>query len=210
MKKINEYQCEKCEETFNNENDCQEHEVNCSLTESRWCYKCDKTEEWSVNDDWAFSNNEGWHYINLGQMGYGSGLDGSNVDFVVCDHCLRGFINTFSLEGQEKIINSGSNTYLPTDIWLRKARGELTDEEYEEYGMYSPRQRKAYQERFPVCANVHIVAYEDGSRGSRCHQRAHGDGDGTASEYNISAECFECRVFKKREDGTEIPVVYKD
>jgi hypothetical protein len=200
--------CEKCNESFEDKLECLVHEKTCSIVEKRWCFKCGKEESWNIDDDWAFTNSEGWHNISLGQVGYGSMLDGSYVNFVICDDCLYEFIKTFNIEGQEKIFNSGSNYRFDSDIWIKAKLGDLTDEEYEEYGMYSPRQINTYKERFPKCNKVNIVKYKDGSSGSRCEFGAFGDDDGGFST-NISENCFECDFFAEREDGEEIKIEYK-
>lgn len=195
--------CEKCEEEFQSEEDCMKHEQNCSKIESRWCYKCGKTASWEKGDTWSFAEEQSWHHFDIGQAGYGSGFDGCEIAFVLCDQCLSEFISSFVLEGQEKVDNSGSNCYLPTEVWLKEKRGELTDEEYEEWGMCSPRQEKAYKERFPVCNNVKIKAYKDGSRGSNCSRGASGDGEGKC-RIDVSDECFGCTVFKQRKGEIEV------
>ncbi|MNH75637.1 hypothetical protein D3C73_278870 [compost metagenome] len=206
MKEV--YICETCDMRFPSSEECEEHEVLYSTLETRWYYKCGKNEEWDSNDDWAFAHNKGWHHIDLCRLGYGSSLDGCEVNFMICDDCLLDIVKSFTVEGQEKVINSGSNAYLPTDIWIRKAKGELTDEEYEEYGMYSPRQLKAYEQRFPVCKNTYIRVYKDGSRGSTCnfHTCTWGDENGNVG-LNPSTECYGCKDFTKRKDGDQIPVV---
>lgn len=192
------YYCDSCNDEFSSYDECEKHELDCGKTIKKWCYKCGKTHEWNTKDDWAFTYNEEWHYIGLGRQGYGSSLDGSDVNFEICDDCLYEYIGSFTVEGREKIHNSGSNAYLPTEIWIREAKGELTDEEYEEYGMYSPRQKKAYQERFPVCERVKIYEYDDGSCGSRCDRGAFGNSDGSAEGHQTQSECFSCQKFKKR------------
>lgn len=210
MKVDTKYNCEICESTFSSESDCATHEENCRPhIESFTCDKCGETEEWEKNDDWAEINHEGCHYINLGQMGYGSGLDGSIVKFQICDKCLIEFVKSFTLEGQEKILNSGSSHYMPSEDWIREAKGEFSDEDYEDHGMYSPRQIKAYEVRFPVCNKVFINVYKDGSSGSRCAYGAFGHKDGTAEGHQPSQNCYECESFKLREEGKEIPIVIK-
>ncbi|KAF6565365.1 hypothetical protein G9G63_09405 [Paenibacillus sp. EKM202P] len=210
MKINQQFQCEKCEEIFTDEGICATHEVNCCTEETRWCYKCGKTETWNVKDDWAFTNQEQWHTVNLGRMGYGSSLDGCDVEFTICDDCLCGIVDTFEIEGQEKVYNSGSNTYLPTEIWIRKARGELTDEEYEEYGMYSPRQIAAYKDRFPKCAKVEIHEYDSGSKHSECSIGAFGDENGYIDESNGDNNCYGCDFFRERAGEVKVIKHHKD
>lgn len=207
MKKVESYFCDKCEWKFDNEEDCLEHEEACGKSIINKCDKCGKEED--VGDDEYGWKSEGWYNINLGRPGYGSGLDGCDVEFLLCDDCLIEFINSFTVEGQEKVINSGSNTYLSSEDWIRVHKGEMPDEEMEEKGMYSPRQIKAYEERFPTCDKVYISEYHDGSRGSICRMNAFGDENGNCG-LNVSEECFECSHYNKREDGKEIPIKYED
>lgn len=106
--------------------------------------------------------------------------------------------------------NSGSNYLMSPEDWIREAKGEFTDEEYEAYYMYSPRQIKAYEERYPICNKVKIVEYKDGSRGSNCHIWAFGNDQGSAEGHQPSVKCFECEHFEKRKDGEEIPITYNE
>lgn len=47
--------------------------------------------------------------IRMGRAGYGSKLDGSEVNFDICDDCLVDFVRTFKYK--ERIYKSGSNYY---------------------------------------------------------------------------------------------------
>jgi ribosome-associated toxin RatA of RatAB toxin-antitoxin module len=83
----------------------------------------------------------------------------------------------------------------------------MPDEEMEEKGMYSPRQIKAYKERFPTCDKVSIIEYKDGSRVSRCIYWAFGDEHGQCG-LNTSNKCFDCASYSKREERQSILVKY--
>lgn len=109
--------CEKCGEEFEDKQECLDHEKNCNPIEIHTCAKCGKQESWGINEDVYGYLREGWHHINLGRMGYGSSLDGCDVEFELCDQCLNDVIETF--KHKENIYNSGSNFYL--------------DDEYEDY-----------------------------------------------------------------------------
>lgn len=204
--RITGYACEKCGREFQFEYDCKRHEEHCGVKHKFTCDKCGKSIEYSpdIYSD-SYFEMEGCHTINLGRPGYGSGLDGCDVCFDLCDDCLIELINSFTIEGQEKVYNSGSNTFLSSEDWIRVHKGEMPDEEMEEKHMYSPRQIKAYQERFPVCDKVNIVEYSDGSKGSRCPFGAFGESDGNYGR-NISSECFQCEQFKER--NGEIKVIH--
>lgn len=81
------------------------------------CDKCGKETEYTTKDEYSvdfdFAANECWE-IRLGRAGYGSGLDGCDVNFDLCDDCLIEFVNTF--KHKNVVWNSGSNTgYFPPD-----------------------------------------------------------------------------------------------
>jgi len=209
-----QYVCEKCEKEFNSERECGDHEKNCQVIHRFLCDKCGKTIEYCLDiesDNFnTYWNSEECHRIDLGRPGYGSGLDGCEVNFNLCDDCLIELINSFTIEGREKVINSGSNQYLSSEDWIRLQKGEMSDEEMEENHMYSPRQNKAYEERFPICNRVEIIVYEDSSSGSRCPYGAFGDKIGGTKDSGGDNNCFECKSFKVRELGQEIPMVNDD
>lgn len=205
MKKNFEYICDKCEEVFDTEHDCLEHEKECGIEKHFLCDKCGKDYTYT-NDPYGWES-EGFHYFNLGRPGYGSGLDGCEVQFQICDDCLIGFIHSFTLEGQEKVLNSGSNCRMSSDQWIRYYKGEMDDDEKESLHMYSDRQIKSYKERYPVCKNVEIHKYKDGSCGSHCFYGAFGDGNG-GTDHQPSTNCYQCEVFKPRNDGEEVNVIY--
>lgn len=116
------------------------------------------------------------------------------------------FVSTLSIESQELFWNhySTDSYTMNSQDWIDYQLGFLSHEKCKEYGMYSPEERQAYQEKFPICNKVRIVAYEDGSKGSRCSFKAFGNRDGTADKYNISSKCYECLVFEPREGEIEI------
>lgn len=116
------------------------------------------------------------------------------------------FVGTLPMESQELFWNrySTDSYTMNSQDWIDYQLDLLPHERCKEYGIYSPQERQAYQERFPICNKVKIVVYEDDSRGSRCLFRAYGYKDGTADKYNISSKCYECLVFEQREGEIEI------
>lgn len=72
------------------------------------CDKCGKILQWD-DDDFIKAEQiiNQCHNVNLGRMGYGSLLDGSVVNFNICDDCLYEFIQSFV--NRDKIIYSGAN-----------------------------------------------------------------------------------------------------
>jgi hypothetical protein len=112
------------------------------------------------------------------------------------------FINTLPIEGQELFWNrcayGACADNMNSQDWIDMKLGILPDEVYEEYGMYSPREIKAYKERFSTCEHPVNVIYNDGSKGCWCPFGAHGE-YGQKIDANISDECYNCKHYKKRE-----------
>jgi len=71
------------------------------------CSKCGKTEDYDDNYEFASVIESGWHKIELGRMGYGSIMDGSDINFEYCDDCLYDEIMSF--ENPRLILCTGSN-----------------------------------------------------------------------------------------------------
>lgn len=200
--------CEVCLESFDSNEECLQHEILCK-GQTFQCDKCGKVETWRHVDVNSLEKQNSCHAISLGYAEHGSYFDGCYIKFNLCDDCLRALIESFTLEGQEKVFNSGANHRMSTEDWLREARGELSDMDYEERGMYSPRQIKAYKERFPVCKRVSIYQYSTGHCGSRCLRPdfaiSFGDGEGKATD--LSTHCYECTYFIQRAENEEIKIV---
>ncbi|GAA0347748.1 hypothetical protein GCM10008931_43800 [Oceanobacillus oncorhynchi subsp. oncorhynchi] len=121
MLKTVTYECEKCSQQFSNINEAESHEDECNTV-----FKCDCCgKEMDLSNDTYGTKNEGCHEINLGRMGYGSGLDGSDVNFNLCDECLINLVNSFPLEAQAKIYNSGSNKWGTDEDWIKRQDDEM-------------------------------------------------------------------------------------
>ncbi len=112
------YVCEKCGKTFDTLEEYNQHEVNCNIVNIFTCDKCGKTIQWKQNDPHAFALQNKCHNINLGILGYGSKLDGSNVNFNLCDDCLVSFIDTFI--HKDKIYYSGVFCYYDKAQMLKR------------------------------------------------------------------------------------------
>lgn len=164
----------------------------CDIINIGVCDKCGK----GVRGE-RFAKNDYMSFFDLGRAGWGSCMDGSDIKFKICSECLHEFIETFNVEARERIHNSGSNYSMDTVDWIRKANGLFTDEEYEEYGFYSPRQIKAYEERFPKCVYPKLRVYDDGSGATYCKYGASGNRDFTAG-LNTCTECYDCTAFKDK------------
>jgi hypothetical protein len=161
--------------------------------------------------------------------GYGSSFDNNNTYLQICEDCkpegiedwfneepeitngyceeykyednIFEFVNTFPLQGQELFYNrlSSDGWGMNSQDWIDMKLGILPDEIYEEYGMYSPRQIKAYQERFSSCEYPTNIVWNDNSKGCWCPFGASGKFDQKADEYNYSTECYSCEFYKQRE-----------
>lgn len=70
------------------------------------CNKCGKSEGFSKDD---FIKKDCWHSIYVGQGGYGSKMDGMNIEFALCDDCLYEFTETFKIKLKE--------VGAPFDVW---------------------------------------------------------------------------------------------
>ncbi|MEL3959457.1 hypothetical protein NST17_20105 [Caldifermentibacillus hisashii] len=115
---------------------------------------------------------------------------------------ILSFIEALPLQGQELFYNRlacEAGAYkMNSQDWIDEKLGILSDEAYENYGMYSPRQIKAYKKRFPTCEHPVNVVYSDQSKGCWCPFGAYGE-YGQEVGSNISEECFGCSHYKKRE-----------
>jgi hypothetical protein len=181
----------------------------------RLCYCCDELQE-TEKDLFTLSI--------LGR-GYGSIFDSCSFMIQLCRKCykpeyetwfnekpvlddyierykyeekIEELISSFPIENQEYIWNGADGFWMDRQDWIDMQLGILPDEKYEEYGMYSPRQIKAYEERFTTCEHPVNVVYDDGSKACWCPFGASG-GYGQKTEPNISIECFNCEYYKKRE-----------
>ena len=111
------------------------------------------------------------------------------------------YIDTLPIEGQELFWNRCSDgNYYPMDAqdWIDYKLNLLPHEKCKEYGLYSPEERQAYQERFPICKHVQLIKYKDGSSGCKCIRGAFGNKDGTAKGHQTQSECYNCTHFKVR------------
>jgi len=119
------------------------------------------------------------------------------------------FVKQMPLAGQELFYNHYSygacaHYNMESQDWIDYKLGILSHDKCKEYGMYSPQEIKAYNDRYPNCKQVKIKVYSDGSKGSSCLWSAFGDGKGKCGA-NISSKCFMCDSFEEREG--EITVV---
>lgn len=120
---------------------------------------------------------------------------------------IEELIESFPLEGQELFYNrfaggAGSHYNMTPQDWIDFKLDELPHEKCNEYGFYSPEEKKAYKERFPNCKCVVIEKYSDGSQGSHCPYGSFGGENGEAD--NLSGECYMCDCYELRKGDIEI------
>ena len=141
-------------------------------------------------------------------FGYGSDFDEETWVWEMCTDCLiemiktfkyppRGFMSPWSLGDVEKDRQKVFDKWKKTGEWDHFM--DYTDEEIEALGFYSPRQDKAYEERFPVCGNRYIVKWSDGSGGIECPR-------GVDEHGNNRDQCLNCELFRN-EPNKELPIV---
>ncbi len=183
------------------------------MNQKRLCYKCDTLKD---------SEDEINYYGIWRSRGYGSIFDNDSFTIQICNKCTRpeykiwfdenpvveegyvefyeheeniwNLIKSFVVENQEYVLND----HMDRSDWIAMENGTLPDEAYEEYGMYSPRQIRAYEERFPTCEHPVNAAFNDNSVGCYCPFGASGNKDQEV-DGNISSECFGCTKYKFRE-----------
>lgn len=185
---------------------------------SQVCFKCLK-----------IFNDKSLHKIKIPAMGYGSGFDGWSTKIHLCDDCIEGtqewwklkeineydfhesyqyedeifaFVNKLPIEGMELFWNRYSTDSYTMDSqdWIDYELGLLSHEKCRTYGRYSPQEENAYQQRFPICKDVKINLYSDGSKGACCPWGAFGNSDGTAKGHQTQSQCYDCTYFKIREN----------
>ena len=102
------WKCEKCERVFVNRYECMVHEESCGVKKKFTCGKCGKTTEYSsdpTGNEWMLDNQ--CHLLKTGvSVGYGSKLDGCNIEIPLCDDCLFKMVESLTTEAKLKIYES--------------------------------------------------------------------------------------------------------
>jgi len=184
------------------------------LHKERLCYHCDELVE--TKEDLSF--------YTLSNRGYGSQFDSASFVLQLCSQCdnpsydewfnehpnvdgyverfqheeqIDALIRSFPIENQEYIWNHMDGYTMERRDWIDMELGLLPDEVYESYGMYSPREIKAYQHRFSTCKHPVNLVYSDQSKSCACPFGAYGE-EGQIPSVNISSECFHCVRYEPR------------
>jgi len=125
------------------------------------------------------------------------------------------FINNMPLSGQE-LFYARLSKGIKCDImrgqdWIDYSLDKLPHEKCNEYGYYSPEERKAYYERFYICNKVRIVIdnKDDYYKESRCPFGVFGNEDGTSECHKPHHQCYECKMFEARDSESRIEVMAK-
>ena len=187
------------------------------LNKERLCYCCDKLQP----------SAESLHIFRIEDRGYGSKFDDSDFKIQLCDICknhidpiwfneefylAKGyceiykyedevikFIDTWIFENQEYVYNEEDYyKFMTRQDWIDYKKGILPDEKIENYGLYSLRQAKAYEEKFTTCnypINIKDPNYIDGCK---CQFGANGDYDQKISQGYHYTDCFYCQNYVKR------------
>lgn len=128
--------------------------------------------------------------------------DLSGVWYEYEDEILN-FVEQMPLAGQELFWNryaTGAfvSYYMEAQDWIDYRLGILPHEKCKEYGLYSPQEIQAYEERFTSCQHPANRVYEDGTKNCWCPLGAYGEADQKIDNHNISEECYECKYYTLR------------
>lgn len=153
-------------------------------------------------DDCCSVTNPDWWKLNV--IKGKTDLEGEHYEYE--DEILN-FVNQMPLAGQELFYNrcaTGADAdNMEAQDWIDYRLGILPHEKCKEYGLYSPQEIQAYEERFPKCKHVKIKVYGDGSKSSKCFRSAFGDGNGNCG-LNMSDECYLCDSFEERDGELQV------
>lgn len=129
------------------------------------------------------------------------------------------FINNMPLSGQElfyarfgKGLNCDS---MRSQDWIDYALDKLSHDKCKEYGYFSPKERKAYYERFHVCDKVRIIIRDkendkNNHKESRCPFGAFGNEDGASENHKPHHQCYGCQMFEVRDSENGIEIMNKE
>lgn len=129
-------------------------------------------------------------------------------DSYLYDNEMYSYIDNLPLESRELVFNRNAYGSLvdcsmkPQD-YIDYELDELPHKKCKQYGLYSPQEKAAYEERFPNCECVKIDKYKDGSQGSSCPYGAFGDRDGNVG-LNMYDECYMCSHYKPRNGDIKV------
>ena len=111
------------------------------------------------------------------------------------------YINKLPIEGKELVLNRyawGNSVFsMTSQDWIDYNLKELSYDKCKEYGLISPEEKAAYEERFPKCKYPANFIFEDGSKTCYCAQGSYGE-YGQKIDDTLYMKCYNCPMFKKR------------
>ena len=147
-------------------------------------------------DDCYSVTNPDWWKLNV--IKGKTDLEGEHYEYE--DEILN-FVNQMPLAGQELFYNrcaTGADAdNMEAQDWIDYRLGILPHEKCKEYGLYSPQEIQAYEERFTKCQHVVNRVFSDVSIGSWCPFGAYGEFE-QRTGVNICGECYTCKYFEER------------
>ena len=187
------------------------------LNKERLCYCCDNLQPTA----------EFLHIFKIEDRGYGSKFDDSDFEIQLCDICknhidpiwfneefylVKGycevykyedevikFINTWIFENQEYVYNEANYyKFMTRQDWIDCKKGILPDEKIENYGLYSLRQKKVYEEKFTTCNYPINIKYHNCEDGCKCIFGANGEYDQKINPEYCDTNCYNCQNYVKR------------
>lgn len=186
----------------------------------RLCYCCDVLQPTA----------DSLHEFEICDRGYGSIFDGFCSTVQLCDTCkdfidpqwfneepflkdsvfevynfedeIKKFIGTWIIENQEYVLNGLHGETMRRQDWIDYKNGILPENKMEGYGILSPRQEKAYNERFPTCNYPINIVYNLNSNSSSDSSRCEFDASGLygqVADINLTAsKCYLCEHYVER------------
>ena len=124
------------------------------------------------------------------------------------DKEMSEYLRHLPLESKELVYNRNAygacaDIVMAPQDWIDFNLDELSHKKCKQYGIYSPQERAAYEERFPNCECVVINKYNDESQGSSCPYGAFGNEDGDVG-LNMWDSCYMCSHYKPREGDIKV------
>lgn len=159
--------------------------------------------------------------IVYGNMSYTKESKDLDVEFVdeeidqryKYDYEMDKYLSELPLESQELVYNSfieGTSYHMEPQDWIDYRLGVLPHDKCKEYGLYSPDEKNAYYDRFPMCQYPVQIVYDDGTKGCHCPFGSFGKfKDGEVIADNLSNKCYGCTYYKERA-GTVLTIDDKD
>ena len=132
-------------------------------------------------------------------------ISDNDLEYYEHEKEIVNYIDELPLQSQQFVWNeyaygACADFYMNAQDWIDYQLGTLSHEKCKEYGIYSPDEKQAYEDRFPTCQHPVEIIYSDGSNDCHCPFGASGKcKDGVVSVgINMWEECYKCRYYKQR------------